>query len=174
MLKWWCGQRDLFLGLESGARGGKVSWFLNVPHGNMLLGSLGWFVTAANCRPAGFSYKVEVSELPADAQAELDVKAMMAVQLLKSGRLLLDVVKSTLGVGAQVTARGMAVDDKRLVGADGFQERHRGLLREFRACLAPYVGQVPALVRFVNTTDVELGVALADLYGGIIRSWENA
>jgi hypothetical protein len=174
LLAWWKEKQDFFLDLELFLLNQPVSCFMNVRHGNVLVESLNWFVSSANCQPEGLSY--EVGSTPATpggdgegkpvADNGVDMASIAAVSALKSGKLSVDSLMQALTLNGD-----SGVADKPKVGMDGLLDRHRLLMERFRQCLMPYVGKIPALApRFVDPSDIQLGVEIADMYNLLMRS----
>jgi len=177
MLAWWRPKLPFFLDWELYGINNAVSVYMNVPHGNALVESLHWFVASAKCQPGGLSYELAGfdkthpedagSESESGKWADLNMKAIESRGYLKGGRLKIGSVLQALNL----VSVPQVVNPEPKIGADGFLEQHRALMRKFRQLLAPYAGQIPALVsRFVETTDTQLGVSMADMFGVLMRS----
>ncbi|WP_145928556.1 hypothetical protein OH491_23695 [Termitidicoccus mucosus] len=172
LLKWWRAREAAFVELEAALKSGPVSWFMNILHGNALVSSLGWLVASANCRPAGLGYELPDIKMPesgaaSDGGRTLDLKGMEAVSYLKKGRLKIATILDALMPGAETAP----IKPEAIAGNDGFLNFHRELLQSFRGFLAKYVAVVPEVgSRFVNVPDMQLGIALADLHGALMRA----
>ncbi len=175
-LKWWKDRESLFLDWELYLVDLPVSVYMNVPHAHQLIGSLNWLVASANCQPAGLSYELadldkshkEDEEIKGDVKraSESDVRAIKAANALSSGKLKLKGLLTAFNLQGGPTL----VKEKAVVGSDGFLDAHRKLLADFRQMLLPYVGRVPKLgKRFIDVSDLQLGIELADLYNGTMR-----
>lgn len=173
LLKWWRDKLDFILDWELFLQTREFSCYMNVPHGNALAASLNWFVASAKCQPGGLSHELGGLDKSHEEDKEpggkrgMDMTAIESASHLKEGMLKIESLMQALNLPGMKEA---VVSSKPVAGADGFLDRHRDLLRRFRLLLMPYAGRVSALAdKFVNTTDAQLGVVLADMHGALVR-----
>jgi hypothetical protein len=166
-LQWWRDKCDVFLGLEDSLMNMPVSVYMNLPHGNVLVSSLVWLVTSANCAPAGLNYDFKAEDMDPKLVEGIDVKAMESVSLLRQGRLAVSAVARILNLEGLPAL----VPETEVKGVDSFLDDQRALLHEFQSFLAPYAGRIPKLKgRFLGVSDAVLGVNLASFCGEFLRN----